>query len=149
MNQSEQAWHDLHNPAFQQRTELYWTDAEYEEFYAPKPLAPPRDDNAGISPSKVAVAKALLEPVLRGWISWRGASLQERKDAVWSMAKSKGIPFAGSWPEEWLDEFYIAEVDEMLTALIEHAALWILFEYPPSTPRKSAFLTQPWTGTAM
>jgi hypothetical protein len=121
MNQSEQAWHDLHNPAFKQRTEQYYTDAEYEEFYAPKPLALPRDDNAGISPNKLAVAKALLEPVLRGWVAWRNASLQERKDAVWSLAKSTHIPFAG-WPEEWLDEFYVADIDEMLTALIERSA---------------------------
>lgn len=112
---------DFTNPDFYQREENYYSDAAEEEFYHSTAEPVPHDYSAGISPNRVEVARALVLPVLKGHVNWRDGSLQERKDAIYYTARHDNIKFAGV-PEEWLDETYVADIDELLTQLIEHCS---------------------------
>ena len=122
-NYSEQSEADLLNPSFQQKEDSYCSQQEYDDYYDinhTRPVAEHYDDTAGIAPDKLKVAQALVEGVIRGYINWKEGSLQERKDAIWSAAKHDKLPMAGM-AEEWLDELFCAEVDKLITLLIERS----------------------------
>lgn len=122
MTRYEYQWQaDLVNPDFQQEIVNEHTEQEADAFNArvnkgSVTVASINNSSLGIAPDQVAVARAMVEGVLKGWIDT--STNQSKADAIYYTARHEGIQFAGV-PEEWLTPEFTEEVFALVDMLIE------------------------------